>query len=241
MSGPTLVIFDLDDTLYEYEPSNAAGGAALAAFADRELGVSPAAFTEAISAARSNVKRRVGAVAASHSRLLYCHEALELLGLRSQPQIALAMEQEYWRNYLLASKLRQGAEELLDLLRYNGVTTAIVTDLTAQIQFRKMVHFNIADRIDHVVCSEETAGEKPVGAPFDLLFDRLNPELLANVWFIGDQPYDAPVEACIAESRIRSGRGFVRGHTGGGLITNWSEFSEIEAIVEKTFRTESAQ
>ena len=234
MNQPSMVVFDLDDTLYEYEPCEAAGRQALFRFACDNLGLQPPAFEEAYDQARLNVKHRLGATASSHSRLLYCHEALELLGLHSDPNAALVMEQEYWRTYLLEMQLRPGAVELLQSLRYNDVTTAVVTDLTAQIQFRKIDHLGIAKYVDHIVCSEETAGEKISLEPFRLLGSRVAPQALDCVWFVGDKAFDAPVEELRAEGLIKDGHGFLHGLPSGPLTTSWRDIREIEACLDRS-------
>ena len=230
---PTMMVFDLDDTLYEYEPCDQAGKQALFRFAHDELGVKAPAFETAYAQARVNVKERLGETASSHSRLLYCHEALELIGLRSEPHVALVMEQEYWRNYLLAMRLRPGVTDLLQTLRYNDVATAIVTDLTAQIQFRKLYHLDIAKLIDHVVCSEETALEKSSLQPFRLLGSRVAQNSLECVWFVGDRDIDAPVDALVDEGLIKDGRGFVHGASPQLRAQGWREFREIEQELER--------
>ena len=233
MQLPTMVVFDLDDTLYEYDPCDAAGKASLFRFATEELGVMSPAFEQAYEQARLNVKKRLGPTASSHSRLLYCHEALELIGLRSEPHVALIMEQEYWRNYLLAMELRPGVTDLLQALRFNDVVTAIVTDLTAQIQFRKLYHLDIAKLIDHVVCSEETALEKASLQPFELLASRVAPAALERVWFVGDQDFDAPVDALVEKGLVRQGLGFVHGSSGQERTQSWHAIREIEELLER--------
>ena len=90
---PTMVVFDLDDTLYEYEPCNTAGKEALFRFATDELGVMSPAFEQAYTQARVNVKKRLGPTASSHSRLLYCHEAMELIGLRCRCVAVMASKE----------------------------------------------------------------------------------------------------------------------------------------------------
>ncbi|WP_440708532.1 HAD family hydrolase [Herbiconiux sp. YIM B11900] len=232
---PSLVVFDLDDTLYDYDTSHRAGSAALLSFATAQLGVKAAEFEVASAQARENVKRRLGATASSHSRLLYCHEALELIGIRSELQLALTMEQEYWRTFMSASTLRPGALELLQTLRYNGVATAIVTDLTAQIQFRKVVHLDLSRYIDHIVCSEETPNEKASLGPFQLLFERVDPALRDHVWFVGDKDFDAPVDRLVQEGLIGGGHGFLYRFPDRGAVSGWREFAEIERIAETFF------
>ncbi|MFD1715573.1 HAD family hydrolase [Amnibacterium flavum] len=235
MSAPKLVIFDLDDTLYEYAPCDRAGRAALERYAATELGLKAAGITELFATARANVKRRLGSVASSHSRLLYCHEFLELVGLRSEPLAALSMEQEYWRTFLLTAQLRPGAVELLQTLRYNTIPVAMVTDLTAQIQFRKLTYFNLDKHFDHVVCSEETREEKASLLPFELLFDRLPESVRETVWFVGDRDIDAPVDELMARGTIGTGRGFVREPVPSDRVTRWTRLAEIEREVEAVF------
>ncbi|MEX5718148.1 HAD family hydrolase [Geodermatophilus maliterrae] len=228
---PSLAIFDLDDTLYPYEPSHRAGTAALVQFAAKELGVKERAFLDVWDGARKRVKDRLGATGSSHSRLLYAHEAIEMLGLRSQPGLALAMGQAYWRKYLLAAKLRPGARDLLSSLRFNNIPIAIVTDLTAEIQFRKMVHLELDQVVDHVVVSEEATTDKVGLEPFRVLFDRLPRQESAHVWFVGDSVADVScIERLVADGLIESGTGWLlagRGEAPPGALT-WSRLEQIE-------------
>jgi FMN phosphatase YigB (HAD superfamily) len=229
---PSMIVFDLDDTLYPYEPAHRAGTEAAVAYGVAETRVTRPEFEKAWSAARGRVKARLGATGASHSRLLYAHEATELLGFRSQPALSLALEQEYWRNYMLAMELRPGAEEFLALLRYNDIPISIVTDLTVQIQLRKLVHLKLDALVDHVVISSETSGDKVTLEPFRLLAERVDRALFEHVWFIGDGPHDAPIEKLTAEGILTDGFGWIRGGKVPGT-RDWSDFSEIGATLER--------
>jgi len=233
---PSLVIFDLDDTLYPYAPSHRAGMAALARFAARDLGVKERAFQDTWDGARKRVKARLGETASSHSRLLYAHEALEMLGLRSQPGLALAMEQEYWREYMLAASLRPGARDLLSSLRYNNIPIAVVTDLTAQIQFRKLVHLDLDQMVDHVVTSEEATGDKLTLEPFRILFDRLPRQVASHVWFVGDSVADVScIQRLVEDDLIDGGTGWLlsgKGSPPAGSRT-WSDLGELESALEE--------
>lgn len=236
-NAPTLVVFDLDDTLYEYAPCDNAGRTGLTKLMSDRFGIEDIRFNDAYSRARSAVKARLGETASSHSRLLYSHEALELLGLRSEPRMALEMEQAYWSNYLSVAELKLGALDLMDTLRYNSVPIAIVTDLTAQIQFRKLVYLGVAQYFDHVVCSEETPGEKSSLEPFELLASRVGESALDCVWFVGDRIFDAPVAALVERGIIKSGVGFVseNGFSAMGSIRHWDRLSDIERAASERF------
>jgi len=232
---PSLVVFDLDDTLYPYAPCHTAGMGALVKFAARQLGVKERAFLQVWEAARARVKTRLGDTGSSHSRLLYGHEAIEMLGLRSQPALALALEQEYWREYLLAARLRPGAEDLLAALRYSGISIAIVTDLTAQIQFRKMVHLGLDQVVDHIVVSEEAPTDKLGLPPFRILFERLEEGVAKHVWFVGDSIADVScVAQLVEEGLIAEGTAWLlEGRDAGNSnVRTWRDLRTIEQALE---------
>lgn len=184
---PDAVLFDTDNTLYPYDPAHAS---AIAAVADKAVGlfsISPSQFDTAFSQARNEVKQRLRHTASSHSRLLYFQRMLELLGLGSQVLLALDLEQTYWRTFLSNAVLFEGVKEFLDELRLEGIPTAIVTDLTAQIQFRKVVYFGLDHYFDYIVTSEEAGFDKPHEAPFKIAVEKMAPKGDC-IWMIGDNP-----------------------------------------------------
>ena len=78
-------------------------------------------------------------------------------------------------------------KELLDDIRLLGIPTAIVTDLTAQIQFRKVVYFGLDHYFDYIVTSEEAGFDKPHEAPFQIAREKMQPKGDC-IWMIGDNP-----------------------------------------------------
>lgn len=182
---PSVVLFDLDNTLYAYDPAHAAGMSATKKKACRLVGCTDEAFDEFFDKARQDVKEQLGSNGAAHSRLLYFHRMVELLGMRSQPLLALDLEQTYWRTFLGASQLFPDVKEFLDELRSTGVITGLVTDLTTQIQFRKLIYFGLDHSFDYVVTSEEAGSEKPSAAPYALIRRKLG-GTTGTIWMIGD-------------------------------------------------------
>lgn len=163
---PDAILFDTDNTLYHYDPVHAAAQAAVRDKVVDMFSISPDEFDRAFKQARDQVKNRLKHTASSHSRLLYLQRMLEIMGLGSQVLLALDFEQTYWRTFLSNAVLFDGVKDLLDDLRLLGVPTAIVTDLTAQIQFRKVVYFGLDHYFDYIVTSEEAGYDKPHEAPF---------------------------------------------------------------------------
>ena len=162
---PDAILFDTDNTLYPYAPAHAAAQRAVREKVVNTFSIKPDDFDKAFNDARQQVKTRLKHSAASHSRLLYMQRMLEIMGLGSQVLLALDFEQTYWRTFLSNAILFDEVKELLDDLRLLAIPTAIVTDLTAQIQFRKVVYFGLDHYFDYIVTSEEAGFDKPHAAP----------------------------------------------------------------------------
>ena len=71
-------------------------------------------------------------------------------------------------------KLRKGVIETLKTLKKQKIKTALVTDLTAHIQLKKMSKLKITNYIDFLITSEEAGGEKPNSKMFLLSLNKLN-------------------------------------------------------------------
>lgn len=184
---PSCVLLDLDNTLYEYAPAHGAGMKAAEQMALGALNLTQADFHNCFADARAELKTRLGRTGASHNRLLYFQRAIERAGFSTQPIIALQLEQAYWRAFLDAATLFEEALEFLDDLRIAGIPAVVVTDLTAQIQLRKIVHFGLDRYVDWVVTSEEAGADKPSPVNFELALAKLG-GVEGPVWMVGEEP-----------------------------------------------------
>ena len=184
---PKAIIFDTDNTLYPYLPAHKEATRAVENKVEKQLGIDKLIFRDAYTEAREEIKLRLGHVASSHSRLLYMQITIEKLELGTRILTTLDLEQTYWRTFLSNCKLFPGVLEFIQILKSKGVITANITDLTAQIQFRKLVYFGLDEFFDYVVTSEEAGADKPDSRPFEVAFEKLkiNPK---DIWMIGDDP-----------------------------------------------------
>lgn len=185
------VVFDLDDTLYDYETLNREALAVLREYTCRRFLVTPINFENAFNRARAETKKNLCGTGASHNRILYCQKTLELLG-NNPADGALDMYDVYWEYMLEHMKLCDGA---LDLIRYcsdTGIKIGICSDLTAHIQHRKLRSLGIASWVNAIVTSEEAGAEKPAMIMYQMILDKLKvpPEYAL---FIGDS-YTKDVE-----------------------------------------------
>ncbi|MDR2548598.1 MAG: HAD family hydrolase [Desulfobulbus sp.] len=228
---PRAVIFDLDNTLYPYPPSHDAGMNAVAEKLLRDYGITPAIFLECFSRARNEIKSRLGSTASSHSRLLYFMRTLELLGFKSQPLLALDLEQSYWRNFLKAAELFPGVIPLFEFLKTSGISIAIVTDLTAQIQLRKLVYFNLDKFIDCIVTSEEAGTDKPGLVPFTLALEKLNLPA-SEIWAVGDDE-KADMQPALHLSLFSVYKASDGTAAPSGVALQFRHFAELNSYLEK--------
>lgn len=182
---PVAVLFDLDNTLYDYEPAHRQALLAVREKANSLLGISGEDFDKFFLEARSQVKKNLGNLAGSHSRLLYFQRLIEMTGLKTQILQTLDLEQTYWRTFLVNAKLFDNVIDFIKELKIHDIPLAIVTDLTAQIQFRKLVYFQLTDYFDCVVTSEEVGKDKPEPKMFQTAIDKLDLEH-GSIWMIGD-------------------------------------------------------
>ncbi|NKE36392.1 HAD family hydrolase [Natronococcus sp. JC468] len=182
----TVVLFDLDDTLYPYAPCKEAGMEA-ALEAARELGYEfdRDAFDEFYRAGRLEVKRELSGTAATHERFIYFKRAVEQHTGEPRAGDALALGEAFWEGYLEEMALFPGVEETLETLRENGVDVAITTNLTTRIQLAKVEQLGLEDHIDVLVTSEETGREKPGSVMFTLPLARLDRRVSEAV-MVGD-------------------------------------------------------
>jgi putative hydrolase of the HAD superfamily len=232
---PDAILFDTDNTIYHYAPAHEAAQKAVRDKVVRTFSITPEAFDKVFSEARKQVKSRLKHTAASHSRLLYMQRMLEIFGLGSQVLLALDFEQTYWRTFLSNAVLFEGVKEILDDLRLLGIPTAIVTDLTAQIQFRKIVYFGLDHYFDFIVTSEEAGFDKPHEAPFQIALEKMRPKGDC-IWMIGDNPVNDIRGArekinAVTLQKIHAGTKIGTGENAPD--TAFEEFGELRSLVAR--------
>ncbi|MDP4062075.1 Pyrophosphatase PpaX [Rhodobacteraceae bacterium LE17] len=232
---PRAIFFDIDNTIYPYLPAHKKASQTVQKKATSLYMVAENEFYEAFEEARKQIKTQLGDTASSHSRLLYYQRTLELLGLSSEILTALDLEQSYWRTFLLEAKLFDDVIETFNAIRLHGIPLVFVTDLTAQIQMRKIIHFGLDKYCDYVVTSEESGADKMHPASYKLALKKLG--FTSGVfWMVGDNPVTDIGGARQAIDAIT----FQKLHKGVERSANhlpdvsFSHFSELLALISET-------
>lgn len=167
------VIFDIDNTMYDFDETNRIARAALTDFCTSAFSVSSEEFQDIFSRAQRMVERRTGMdCAANHNRLIRFQCILELLHV-GRPSYALQMYHIYWDTLIAAMKPEPGLIPLISALHSKNVLMGIGSDMTAYIQYKKLEKLGVLDYMDGIVTSEEAGAEKPAPRLFELCVEKM--------------------------------------------------------------------
>ena len=178
------VIFDLDNTLYNFDAANEFGIRALAAYTEPVFGWDYPKMKDLYEESREKLTERMGDVGSAHNRLLRFQNLLEEKKLPLHPH-ALEMAKVYWRGVLDNMVPAPGVREMMKELRGMGIRIGLGTDMTAYVQYEKMIRLGLLEYMDFIVSSEEAGTDKP-GNAFFMLCARKAGCLPGDCLFIGD-------------------------------------------------------
>lgn len=167
------LIFDLDDTLYNYNSAHEKALKKTIIFIKNICNYPKKEILKAFNSSRKKTHIDLLYTGASHNRLLYFQKTFELLKLDSMAH-SIDCYNIYWNTFLENMVLFDGVKELLQVLKKQNKKICILTDLTSHIQFRKIKALGIQKHIDFIVSSEECGKEKPHPIMFFKALEKLN-------------------------------------------------------------------
>lgn len=186
---PSIILFDLDNTLYDYSSAHNSAIKEVKLKATNYFNLNSKEFDSLFIRAKKEVKKQLSNCASSHNRLLYFQKLFEIKGLGPQVYHALDLEQTYWNSFLIQMELREGVLEFLDEIRLRNIKCGLITDLTANIQFRKLIRLGLEDKFDVITTSEEIGFDKPHPDCFIKTIKKMYPSYNKKehkIWMIGD-------------------------------------------------------
>lgn len=167
------ILLDLDNTLYDYDICNDNALKKVFFVVSKKFGISEDKVKKAFNTARNQVKAVLNGTASSHSRLLYFKKMIENLKGTTDVKFSLELHEIFWKEYFNYMRLRKDAKEFLGFCKENNKKVAIITDLTADIQLKKIEHLGISKYIHFVITSEEVGKEKPHTDIFYIALQKL--------------------------------------------------------------------
>lgn len=162
------VIFDIDNTLYDFDGAHEVGITALGAYTKEHFGMEPEETKALVKKCMDIVMGRTGeSCAAWHNRLLRFQCFLEEIGSTDYHK-AMEMYHIYWNALLEVMQPEPGLIALLKALKQKGIKLGVGSDMTAYIQYKKLEKLDVLQYMDFLVMSEEAGAEKPAPRFFDL-------------------------------------------------------------------------
>ena len=141
-------IFDIDNTLYDYDSANAAAMTAVEDYALKYFGWNRAETESLVRDSFLQMSREAGKKAVIHNRLIR------------------------FQRITASSIVFPGLSEVLMQLREKGIVLGIGTNMTSVMQFRKLEALGLLPLFDFIVSSEEAGSEKPESALFLMCCDK---------------------------------------------------------------------
>lgn len=182
---PKGILLDLDNTLYDYKSCHKEGLDYVSNLFFRKTGCSRERFIALYNVCRNEINIELKGLASSHNRILYFQRIIEKLNLKMNAKLILDLYSLYWNVFIKSIRLYDGVFDFLKECREKGVKIALVTDLTADVQMKKIAVLGLDNYIDAMVTSEEARLEKPFMPIFHLALKKI--EILAqDAWVIGD-------------------------------------------------------
>lgn len=181
------VIFDIDNTMYDFDGANEAGLDAICVYVKKHFGMESEETKALVRKCMNIVIERTGEnCAAWHNRMLRFQCFLEEIGSTDYQKV-MEMYHIYWDTVLEVMQPEQGLIPLLERLKQRGIKLGIGSDMTAYIQYKKLEKLGVLQYLDFLVVSEEASVEKPSPQFFDLCLKKAGckPE---ECIFIGDHP-----------------------------------------------------
>jgi putative hydrolase of the HAD superfamily len=170
------VLFDLDNTLYEYAPCNAAGLLAAEQVLATQYSLGEGRFQELHDMVRGELAEELKGSAASHERSLFFKRIAERSsapeGRGSPPGLAVHMYEAYWGAFMGCMEPAPHAHEQLSLLAGTH-RLALVSNHTNLAQLKKVEALGFAPYFEAIITSEEAGVEKPHGRIFELALQAL--------------------------------------------------------------------
>jgi len=179
------VLFDLDNTLYDYEAPHKKALKVVYGVLKNEINISFVKFSRLYKISKAEIHRELTGSASSHNRVLYFQRLIEKTHSTVDPSVILKLYSAYWDTLLKNMKLGKGVLATLKELKKRGLKVGIVSDLTTHIQLRKIHKLRITKYVDVLVTSEEAGSEKPHAIMFLLALNKLDVSWHDSI-FVGD-------------------------------------------------------
>ena len=178
------VIFDIDNTLYDFAYSNKIALDKLREYTNKNFGWTAEEFDEKHLAVQNEIYSQIGYNGSCRDRMLRYQKMLEHSSLPLSIH-AVKLYELYWSTMLETLVPYDGVFEVFKTLKENGIKIGVGSDMTPYIQMLKLEKMKVLQFVDFIVTSEEAGEEKPSSKLFQMCLDKAGFEK-SECLFVGD-------------------------------------------------------
>lgn len=182
MKNCKAILLDIDNTIYEYKSSHEFAINFIYKEISIKYSIKENVVIEKLAIAKELINRDLVNTASSHNRLLYFQKCLELLNVNALRD-SLYLYNLYWDKFIQKIKIENGVYEFFELNAHKKIV--LLTDLTVDIQYKKIKHLKLDNYASYIVSSEEVGVEKPHPFIFLYALNKINLQI-DEVCMIGD-------------------------------------------------------
>ncbi len=164
------IILDIDDTIYNYKIAHENGLKAVFNYMNKNHNISREKAYNSYMFSRKIINERLSGTASSHSRTIYFKTMLEKFDIPVYTNTVI-LKELYWKYFFNSMIIYDGVYDLIQL--YTN-SLCFLTDLTTEVQLKKISFLELDKYNIPIITSEEVGAEKPNKIMFDYALKSLN-------------------------------------------------------------------
>lgn len=177
------IIFDLDNTLYDYDKCHKISLENVFQFINNDEKYDLDYIQKSYDDICTRLKNEVKNTASSHNKGIYFKHLLEYL--KMDYSLLSTMNSVYWDYFYNNIECFEGVKDFIIWNKQHGKKIGILTDYETEYQIVKLEKLGLLEYVDVVVTSEEVGIEKPSIQMFQTILSKMN-LTTGEVIMIGD-------------------------------------------------------
>tara|TARA_B110000003_G_scaffold95947_1_gene98156 strand:- start:24098 stop:24766 length:669 start_codon:yes stop_codon:yes gene_type:complete len=180
-------VFDLDQTLYDYETCNENGVSSVLKHIEENFNIDKKMSLNAYLKARDSINQQLKNTSSMHSRFLYLKQMCNILSIEDSTKNTLQFYDIYWKSFFEKIKLFEWVVPAFKQLQKKKIVIIIATDFNARLQFLKIKKLKISGYITEIITSQEVGIEKPSQQFAEKVLNFTNTSY-DKIFCVGDNP-----------------------------------------------------
>jgi len=180
-------VFDLDQTLYDYEKCDEHGLSSMLNHIEKNFNIDKKKVLTAYLKARKSVNQDLENTSSMHSRFLYIKKMCKTLSIENYTINTIDFYDIYWKSFFEKIKLFDWVIPAFEQLHKKKIVIIIATDFNTRLQFLKIKKLKIDHYITEIITSQEVGSEKPSQQFAEKILSFANTNY-CKIFCVGDNP-----------------------------------------------------